>query len=775
MENKNFAAYPYDTKSFSQIVDLWSEQYVRHEIDNRRVLFQWISTGNPFLEEDPPYLLLWDGARVIGMHGRMPLWFSVYGRKQRGYFAHDVLLSKDYRGKGLGKIILNETFKDPDIFAGALWFNEPNYRLYRKCDWLDIPNLHSFVRIYNPGVFLKEAVKNQVIRRILSSVLSKLIQLKNLYRGSHSYDDVKIEEIDVFDDSFDEFFARIAPRYGIMVARNSRYLNWKFVQKPFNNYKRYAAFDRSGELSGYMVTKSECYETLNRGRIIDFLVDPDKLRIFEALVNFCCKDFRKTKVDYVQLISSVPIIIGLVKKNGFMQARKPVRFMVKNWEQYFEESSVGNIDNWYVTESDGDGDAWVADSVERPKTSASDVTLKTTVHPSKAKREGEKIRIAFVVWTLEGMGGSEHVVFDIARKLDRNMFEVVIVGFKDGPVRNRYEHLGIKVTVVEKQKKYDLQFIRSLRNIFKQNGVQLVNAHHFSPFLYTCLATIMTGIKIIYTEHSVWQYRQMSGIKKQLCNLLLWKATAVVAISKQLFKYYVNNPFISRKKIHLIVNGVDLSRFRKYTAPSIKKELGFKQDDVVVGMIANLRPEKNHKVLISAFSRLADDLIHSHLVLVGLDCMNGEIQKLAAGTGCKERIHFLGNRENVEDLLNAFDVFCLPSIYEGLPLTILEAMACEVAVVGADSMGINEIISHNQNGLLFETGNDKMLAETLKLVLQDEGLRNRLQQAGLSYVKVNYCLDTKIREYQKLFASLSNKTYDFSSVSEGYAGNELSK
>ncbi|MCB2141171.1 glycosyltransferase, partial [bacterium] len=165
-----------------------------------------------------------------------------------------------------------------------------------------------------------------------------------------------------------------------------------------------------------------------------------------------------------------------------------------------------------------------------------------------------KIRIAFVLWTLETMGGSEHVVFDIVRKLDQNQFEIIVIGLSDGPVRKRYENIGVKVETVSKKSKFDFNFVQKFRRILVSNKIEIVNPHHYYPLLYTSLSSVFTGIKIVYTEHSVWQYLELGLVKKMISNLLLAKADAVVAISRQLLEYYRCNPFVSGRKTHLIIN-----------------------------------------------------------------------------------------------------------------------------------------------------------------------------------------------------------------------------
>lgn len=364
---------------------------------------------------------------------------------------------------------------------------------------------------------------------------------------------------------------------------------------------------------------------------------------------------------------------------------------------------------------------------------------------------GNKIFIAFVLWTLDGMGGSEHVVFDIVQRLDKSKFEVLVVSFKDGFARSLYENRGVKVAVVSKSKRFDWHFIRRLRNLFLDNKIQLVNAHHFSPLLYSYLATCFTEVKLAYTEHSVWQFQELNARMKILSNFLLWRTDAIIAISQKLLQYYRDNPCVSRNKIHLIKNGIDLSHFKKVLDRNTKRELGLGTDDILIGTVANLRPEKNHKVLISAFALLPNKLPNVHLLFVGQDYMDGEVQRFAATFACASRIHFLGPLGDVTDILNVLDVVCLPSVHEGLPLTILEAMACEVPVVGSNVMGINEVIIHEENGLLFEANNEAMLAEVLERMLSDRALRDRLKKSGLDYVRKYYSLDDKMKDYQNLF------------------------
>lgn len=359
-----------------------------------------------------------------------------------------------------------------------------------------------------------------------------------------------------------------------------------------------------------------------------------------------------------------------------------------------------------------------------------------------------------MLWTLEGMAGSERVVYDIVRKLDQERYSVVIIGFADGPVRKMYEDVGARVYVVSKKKRIDLKFICDLRGILLRENIDIVNPHHYYPLKYSFLATRFSGIKLAYTEHSRWQLEQLTPLNNIFNRLFLLKSDAVVAVSKQIEDYYKNRMKLKEEKIHLITNGVDLAVYQKANGDHLRYQFGIKEQEKVVGMVGNIRPEKNHKLLISVFSTVAKELKDVRLILVGLDCMNGEIQRFATKIGAGEKILFLGNREDVPELLKIFDVFCLPSLYEGMPLTVLEAMASGVPVIGSDTLGINEIIEDNVNGILFPVNDERRLAELIKTLLADDGLRNRLRESGKSFVKQNYCLDDQVKKYDNLFQRL---------------------
>jgi hypothetical protein len=194
-----------------------------------------------------------------------------------------------------------------------------------------------------------------------------LLKMKALPSHIRSVKDVEILEIERFDDRFDGFFENVSVNLGITVLRTKNYLNWKFVDKPFNNYRRYAAFDRKGALSGYMITKTELVDGVMRGKVLDILADPKRADAFSALIRRAVKDLAKAGASYLGIVCTLPPFLTELRKLGFVRSKKPERLMLYNWEAEFEQSFISDISNWYLTYSDSDGDAWEVDSSGQPE------------------------------------------------------------------------------------------------------------------------------------------------------------------------------------------------------------------------------------------------------------------------------------------------------------------------------------------------------------------------------------------------------------------------
>lgn len=355
----DYKVIPYSKDYLPGVRALWEEQYEPSYVEIREKLFKWFTEENPFLTDESPYFIVLEGDTVVGLWGHMPVKYSVKGKRYDGYMSQDALLSKKTRGKGIGKVVLKEIRAQRDSFAGALWFNEPNFRLYSKCDWMEVPGLYPQVKIIKPLKYFKRKFNSRFLSIFFAIVFTGLnLATKGNKIFLSSPKKYRIVEINDFSEEFDSFFDFISYCFGIIVERDSRYLNWKFVDKPFNAYRRFAAYDSEGELCGYIVFKVENNNLSPKGKILDFLVHPENQAVFDLLINQALGTFSDSEVHFVEILCTLPKFQSILKRRGFVRARKPQRFMINDWNGLFLKGLGRNIQNWFITFADADGDAW---------------------------------------------------------------------------------------------------------------------------------------------------------------------------------------------------------------------------------------------------------------------------------------------------------------------------------------------------------------------------------------------------------------------------------
>jgi len=170
--------------------------------------------------------------------------------------------------------------------------------------------------------------------------------------------------------------------------------------------------------------------------------------------------------------------------------------------------------------------------------------------------------------------------------------------------------------------------------------------------------------------------------------------------------------------------------------------------------VGNLRKEKNQELLIRALAIMKDMGRSFKALFVGDGPCRSDLEMLAAELKVDEEIIFLGTRRDVPHLYWLLDIYCLTSRFEGLPLTLLEAMAAEVPVIGTDVIGIREVISNNENGVLVPDNDPEELAKAILMLAESVTLRNTLAEHGRRLVCDQYNLTKFVRNYQRLFQRL---------------------
>ena len=153
----------------------------------------------------------------------------------------------------------------------------------------------------------------------------------------------------------------------------------------------------------------------------------------------------------------------------------------------------------------------------------------------------EKTKLLLIVWSLEGLGGSETVVYGLAKTLDPERFDIEIVSLVEGPIRALYEEMGQPVHVFSKNGVLDRQFYRDFRALLKRKRYDVINVHHLGPFFDVFIAARGTGSRIAYAEHSRWELEELKGVNRIALNFMSKRAEACIAISNELHNFFVDD------------------------------------------------------------------------------------------------------------------------------------------------------------------------------------------------------------------------------------------
>jgi glycosyltransferase involved in cell wall biosynthesis len=228
----------------------------------------------------------------------------------------------------------------------------------------------------------------------------------------------------------------------------------------------------------------------------------------------------------------------------------------------------------------------------------------------------------------------------------------------------------------------------------------------------------------------------------------------VVAVSDSIRKFVLEKRHQHPRAITTIHYGVDL---RHYTpgpkTGSLARQIGV-PGATILGTVAHFRRQKGHLYLVEAIPRVVAAHTEAHFVLVGVGPEEQRVRERVVQLGVEDHVHFLGLREDVHELLNEFDVFVLPSLWEGFPNVVLEAMACRKPVVATAVEGTVELVVHGETGLLAAPADAESLALSLITMLEDPELIPKFGRAGRRRVEEHFTIEHQVAAFERLYETL---------------------
>lgn len=290
-------------------------------------------------------------------------------------------------------------------------------------------------------------------------------------------------------------------------------------------------------------------------------------------------------------------------------------------------------------------------------------------------------------------GGIETMALDLLQQLasKADVYIFSLEGNKKAALAHwpRLKTVSSQLRFFDKAPDDKLKLLQALKDNLKEVGATAVHTHHIGPLLYGGAAAKLLGLTHIHTEHDAWHLNSRSNRYLQNALIRLIKPKLIAdcdAVADALQQHY---PF---SQPQVILNGIDTERFTPISADErqqYRKRFGLPKELFLLGCAARLESVKGHKYLLKALKHCPEDI---GLVLAGNGSLRRYLEHEAEYLGIADRVFFLGNVDNIVPFYHAIDLFCLPSLNEGLPLSPLEAQACGVPVIATDVGGCRSIL-----------------------------------------------------------------------------------
>ena len=366
----------------------------------------------------------------------------------------------------------------------------------------------------------------------------------------------------------------------------------------------------------------------------------------------------------------------------------------------------------------------------------------------------EPIRVMHVVLSLE-LGGLERIVDDLVRRADPSEITPSVCCVEaPGHLAEGLRNIGVEVVSLDKGPGLRLKGFWGALRAFKRVRPHVVHTHQIGALFYAGPAARLAGVPVVvHTEHG--KHFEESRRLRILGRLGARHADRVFTVSDDIARDAFRLKVFSPRRTRTVINGIDVERFsRPADVTGLRKTLRLAEDNFVVGTVARLSPVKDQGTLIEAFGLLLKRKPGTHLGLVGDGACRAELEAQARSAGLDAYVHFAGAQDDVVPYFKLFDVFALSSLSEGIPLSILEAMAAGVPVVSTAVGGVGEIVSDGKTGVLVAPGQPETLATALANLAGNPARRSELAAAARKMVEREYSLArmarTYLDEYRKL-------------------------
>lgn len=351
------------------------------------------------------------------------------------------------------------------------------------------------------------------------------------------------------------------------------------------------------------------------------------------------------------------------------------------------------------------------------------------------------------------IGGGEMKVLELVQRLDKDRYNITVCSVgQGGPLEAEFRKAVPRVEIFEKKFSFDISLVKKVAQLMREQQIDLLQSTLFYADVIGAYAAALAKVPVVISWEAVTgPFRWYHSWAYQLA---MQKIDRVVAVSEDIRQRVIRERRLSPDKVVTIHYGVDLSRFAPQEPRLQRTAIGVSDGHLVLGTVARFDHPKGHKYLIAAAPAIVQRFPNARFVLVGDGPLRQQVEQQIEALGVRDHFVLLGFRRDITQLLGLFDLFILPSLSEGLPNAVLEAMACSNPVVATAVNGVVEVVEHEKTGLLIPPADPERLATAVIELLSSPERLKQMGRNGRERVAKFFSVEQQISKFEMLYQSL---------------------
>ena len=346
--------------------------------------------------------------------------------------------------------------------------------------------------------------------------------------------------------------------------------------------------------------------------------------------------------------------------------------------------------------------------------------------------------------TDSALGGTEKMIVEIASSLSKQRFQSTVVTLKPGGYLEQLcENKNLDYISVNMKSKLDFMAVFRLFKLIKNNNVDILHTYLFHANIIGRVIGKLCKVPVIFSGQrniDLWRknyHNFIDRLTSKFCSKIISNSSAGK-------KFLIEDVGINQDKLLVVPNGIDVSNYKIAKRDS--------SDFINIIVVASLTSKKGHSYLLRAFQKLFEYNNKVYLQVIGTGPLKNELEELSRSLKINKNVTFLGFRSNIIDYLEQADIFVLPSLWEGMPVALMEAMACGLPCLASNVGGVKELIDNNINGILVEPKDvDALYENMLRLINSSSEVGDKLGTGARRKIVECYSKKAMITKLEEIY------------------------